>query len=104
MQDIFCLQPDFCSLVHLVKLDLSKNRLHSLPDNIGNLQRLQYLDLYSNQLTSLPVGLGYMKNLKWLDVKDNPLEERLQTITGDCLDEAQCKKCAVSVSVSVVLM
>lgn len=34
---------------------------------------------------------------KWLDLKDNPLEPKLKQAAGDCLDEAQCKKCAINV-------
>ena len=34
---------------------------------------------------------------KWLDLKDNPLNPALKQAAGDCLDEAQCKKCAANV-------
>ena len=34
---------------------------------------------------------------KWLDLKDNPLNPGLKIAAGDCLDETQCKKCAISV-------
>ena len=44
------LPADFASLTHLVKLDLSQNRLQILPDNFGDLSNLQHLDLYKNKL------------------------------------------------------
>src|SRR3989338_9369768 len=38
----------------LTKLDISHNRLTSLPSEIGRLQALQLLQVSSNQLTSFP--------------------------------------------------
>ncbi|XP_050416983.1 leucine-rich repeat-containing protein 59 [Patella vulgata] len=83
------------SLTHLVKIDLSKNHLASLPSNFGSLKNLQHLDLLGNQLTTLPVSFYQLLKLKWLDVKDNPLEEPLKSIAGNCLNDAECKKCAI---------
>ena len=40
----------------------------------------------------------FLQNLKWLDLKDNNLVEPLNSVAGDCLDDAQCKKCAKNVS------
>lgn len=40
----------FPSLIHIVKLDLSKNQLTSLPPNFGELRNLKQLDLYSNKV------------------------------------------------------
>uniref|UniRef100_A0A8D3DAU7 Leucine rich repeat containing 59 n=1 Tax=Scophthalmus maximus TaxID=52904 RepID=A0A8D3DAU7_SCOMX len=89
--------PEFCSLIHLVKVDLSKNQLTCLPDDLGNLVNLQHLDLYNNKLTVLPVSFSQLRSLKWLDLKDNPLEPDLAKAAGDCLDEKQCKQCATKV-------
>ena len=82
-----------------MKVDLSKNQLSSLPDNFGYLQNLQHIDLLGNRLSILPVTFWELKKLKWLDLKDNPLKEDLKKVAGDCLDEAQCKKCAVNVNI-----
>ena len=79
-------------------MDLSKNHLESLPDDFGNLTRLQHLDLLQNQLTLLPVSFSQLDNLKWLDVGENPLDESLKIIAGNCLNESQCKQCAKNVS------
>lgn len=102
---IFCfvLQDNFPSLTHLVKIDLSKNRLTELPENFGNLQNLQHLDLLGNQLVLLPISFYKLTKLKWLDLKDNPLQADLRKIAGDCLDENQCKKCATQVGIEVKL-
>ncbi|XP_077482285.1 leucine-rich repeat-containing protein 59 [Stigmatopora argus] len=88
------LPPEFCNLTHLVRLDLSKNQLTRLPDGLGNLTSLQHLDLYNNKLSMLPVSFCHLRSLKWLDLKDNPLEVKLAQAAGDCLDEKQCKQCA----------
>jgi len=95
------IQDDFCKLMHLVSIDLSKNQLKQLPANFGSLRKLQHLDLYSNSLTSLPLSLCYMKQLQWLDLKDNPLTEPLKSIAGDCIDDSQCKQCAKKASLCV---
>lgn len=88
------LPSDFCGLTHLVKLDLSKNKLQQLPADFGRLVNLQHLDLLNNKLVTLPVSFAQLKNLKWLDLKDNPLDPVLAKVAGDCLDEKQCKQCA----------
>lgn len=66
------LPSEFCGLTHLVKLDLSKNKLRQLPADFGRLVNLQHLDLLNNRLVTLPVSFAQLKSLKWLDLKDNP--------------------------------
>lgn len=88
---------EFCSLTHIVRLDLSKNQLVQLPSEFGRLVNLQHLDLLQNRLTVLPVTFAQLKSLKWLDLKDNPLNPALAKVAGDCLDEKQCKECAQGV-------
>uniref|UniRef100_A0A8D1A6R9 Leucine-rich repeat protein SHOC-2 n=1 Tax=Sus scrofa TaxID=9823 RepID=A0A8D1A6R9_PIG len=91
---LFGSQSEFCGLTHLVKLDLSKNKLRQLPADFGRLVNLQHLDLLNNRLVTLPVSFAQLKSLKWLDLKDNPLDPVLAKVAGDCLDEKQCKQCA----------
>lgn len=55
------MQPEFCSLTHLVKVDLSKNQLTCLPDDLGRLVNLQHLDLYNNKLHVLPVSFSQLR-------------------------------------------
>lgn len=100
--DLSCNQltmlPDiFCTLTHLIKLDLSKNKLKMLPAEFGALNKLQHLDLFENQLESLPVSMFKLKKLKYLDLKSNPLNEALSRVAGDCMDDVQCKQCALKV-------
>ena len=84
-------------LTHLVKLDLSKNRLEELPEFFGQLKNLRHLDLYSNQLERLPVSFGQLKNLKWLDLKNNPLVPALQQAAGPCITPSDCASSAKNV-------
>lgn len=58
---VFWLQSEFCSLTHLVKLDLSKNQLQQLPSDFGRLVNLQHLDLLNNRLVTLPVSFAQLK-------------------------------------------
>lgn len=53
-------------------LKIEHNAISSLPENIGDLKKLDTLTLYNNQdskkLVSLPESFGELKNLKYLDM------------------------------------
>src|SRR3972149_2481028 len=66
----------------LTKLDISHNRLTSLPAEIGRLQALQELHVRSNQLTSLPAEIGGLRALKDLHVSGNQLTSLPAEIGG----------------------
>ena len=55
-------------------LNLSGNRLTSLPARIAQLKHLRYLSLSNNQLTSLPAEIGELTELKELRLEGNRLE------------------------------
>ena len=63
----------FVGLTQLQGLDLSRNRLPSLPWSIGYITNLGGLNLQQNQLTSLPTEIGQLTNLKWLWLEYNQL-------------------------------
>lgn len=84
------------SLSFIVKLNLSKNSLKSLPENFGELVNLKQLDLYNNKLQNFPLSFGSLKKLEWLDVKGNPLAPKVAQITGPCGNKKQCEEAARS--------
>jgi len=54
-------------------LDLSNNRLDSLPDDIGRLKRLKILFLGQNRFTSIPRVLSTLPSLTMIGLKSNQI-------------------------------
>jgi len=73
-----------CLSVVQISLNLSNNRLTTLPNDIGNLCSLNELFLQYNCLTRLPDSICDLSMLEELDVKNN----RLSELPGKLL---QCK-------------
>ena len=71
-----CLRKDITSL------DLSRNNLPVLPDEMKEFKDLEELTLYSNNLTSLPAWISSFKKLKTLNIGSNPITELPENI-GD---------------------
>ncbi|XP_022792813.1 CCR4-NOT transcription complex subunit 6-like-A [Stylophora pistillata] len=70
----------FPCLKNLVWLDLRDNKLHEIPQNIGEHRNIKTLLLGRNQLKHLPLELGVIKTLTGLNLSNNPLEEPPQTV------------------------
>jgi leucine-rich repeat protein SHOC2 len=62
---------DIGKLTHLTCIELRGNQLTSLPASIGNLTKLTHLDLRSNQLSSLPASIDNLTNLTHLYLGGN---------------------------------
>lgn len=62
-----------CGLFTLRDLNLSRNKLIALPDNFGSLKALQRVNISVNRLTALPPSLGALGALQELDVSKNQL-------------------------------
>eukprot|EP01104_Vermistella_antarctica_P007707 TRINITY_DN188_c3_g1_i1.p1 TRINITY_DN188_c3_g1~~TRINITY_DN188_c3_g1_i1.p1 ORF type:complete len:1205 (+),score=279.57 TRINITY_DN188_c3_g1_i1:448-4062(+) len=68
------LVPDVSALCDLQRLDLGKNRLHSLdPVRLSGMGEIARLDLHCNHLCDLPMELGCLTSLKVLDLSTNHL-------------------------------
>ncbi|KAM4607386.1 leucine-rich repeat-containing protein 18 [Polymixia lowei] len=60
-------------LTNVDELDLSRNLIRKLPNNIGSLMSLCWLDLHSNKLEALPESIGQLMGLTYLNVSNNCL-------------------------------
>ncbi|XP_033182244.1 leucine-rich repeat-containing protein 18 [Anabas testudineus] len=60
-------------LTNVDELDLSRNQIQKLPDNIGNFSSLRWLDLHSNKLESVPESIGNLVGLTHLNLANNRL-------------------------------
>ncbi|KAM4729426.1 leucine-rich repeat-containing protein 18 [Anableps anableps] len=60
-------------LKNVDELDISRNLIHKLPDNIGVLTSLRWLDLHSNKLESVPESIGNLEGLTHLNLANNCL-------------------------------
>jgi len=60
---------------NLERLDLAKNGLKALPEEVFKLRNLRNLDLSHNVLTELPPSVLQLSHLRVLDVQGNPLME-----------------------------
>lgn len=56
--------PDIGSFEHLKHLKLSKNRISFIPDTIGKLRKLESLSICDNELSSLPQSVSQLSHLK----------------------------------------
>ena len=62
-------------------LDLKDNRISTLPDRFGNLQRLLKLSLDGNCLAVVPVCMGNLLTLSELSLSKN----QIRHVEHDCL-------------------
>jgi Leucine-rich repeat (LRR) protein len=62
-------------LTHLQELVLSRNKIQYIPAEISMLRNLQILNLSDNKLKTLPAETGQLTNLKSLYLKRNKIEQ-----------------------------
>lgn len=56
-------------------LDISDNRINTLPDEITVLTGLEYLNIAANGMMTLPADIGNLEKLEYLDVSYNKLND-----------------------------
>jgi len=72
----------FSDLSEIQVLDLHKNSLEKLPEDIGHLANVRALYIQDNKLKQLPNSLGSLKNLQTLNISGNCLKEIPSSISG----------------------
>lgn len=73
MERLESIPPEVWEMHSLTHLDLSCNDLTSIPPQIGKLRSLTRLDLSHNNLTSLPPQIGKLRSLTELNLLENEL-------------------------------
>ena len=74
--------PKNVGLLHCNNLNLSKNKLHSLPASFAQLTQIKNLIFYENKFEDIPEVLADFKNLKHLDFYKNNIKE-IPDFVGD---------------------
>ena len=64
----------------LQTLNLSRNKLDTIPESIGDLKSLQILNLNSNELTKLPNSIWKLHKLNYIKLFFNPWDEEWKEI------------------------
>lgn len=67
--------PEQIATLNLRSLQIYKNAIKSLPENIGQLQTLNILDVSLNALRELPDTIAQLENLQTLDISWNSLQK-----------------------------
>ncbi|GAV09646.1 hypothetical protein RvY_19150 [Ramazzottius varieornatus] len=73
--NITSVPPSIKELGHLTELYLYGNKLTAVPLEIGELSSLQVLALHENSLTTLPSSMSGLVSLRILDLRHNKLQE-----------------------------
>jgi Leucine-rich repeat (LRR) protein len=73
---------------YVTGIEILKNELTEIPENILQQKQLTYLDLTWNQLGSLPTEIGKLTNLTWLDLRGNNFsikeKQKIEQLLPNC--------------------
>ena len=73
-------QLQICRLPQLEILDLSRNKLTRVPDEIKEMKNLRVLSLLNNYIGEIPSCVGFLDTLRILKLAGNPLRGNLKNI------------------------
>ncbi|XP_004928550.1 leucine-rich repeat-containing protein 57 [Bombyx mori] len=76
------LPDDLSKLKHLKQLNLDSNKLQALPESLINLKKLEVLNISNNFVQTLPVCLKNLNNLKQVYASNNKLQAFPKQILG----------------------
>lgn len=87
------------TLIHLTSLNLHKNNLSVIPDDILLLTKLRVLDIGDNNLVSVPKDMDKLKELQNLDISGNSiltfsdvkLPKQIRKLSVSCHDDSTDK-------------
>ena len=66
---------EVCALSQLKGIRMPKNKIQSIPQDIGNLQKLEHLSLYKNRIINLPNSFEKLRLTK-LNLAGNNIEDQ----------------------------
>ena len=79
--EIFLIPKEIGLLKNQLKtIDLSDNNLSSIPEEFGDLVKLENLNVAGNKIECLPKTIMKLDNLQQLNVQQNPLNESSKTV------------------------
>lgn len=76
-------QTDQLYFPNVTLLDLSSNKIESIPLSVTHMTQLAELKISNNNIRELPCEMGLMKKLWFLDYCGCPVETTLQSLLGD---------------------
>lgn len=70
-----CLPEEISKFKHLKQLNLEMNKLDTLPNSLINVKKLELLNVSNNYILSLPQGFGNLSNLKQIYLNSNKFQQ-----------------------------
>lgn len=66
---------DVCKFKLLKQLNLDTNRIETIPDSLGNMKKLEMFNMSNNLITFLPESFAKLSNLKQVYLSNNRIKE-----------------------------
>ncbi|KAG6447588.1 hypothetical protein O3G_MSEX005044 [Manduca sexta] len=76
------LPEDICKLKHLKQLNLDNNKIDTIPNFLCNLQKLELLNVSNNLLVNLPQNLNNLRHLKQVYASHNKIQDFPKQLLG----------------------